>query len=56
MSSFAVVLDTCTLYPAALRDTLLRAAAEGLYRLVWSKSILDELRRNLVGDGRLSET
>ena len=33
MSSFGVVLDANVLFPASLRDTLLRAADAGLYRL-----------------------
>ena len=48
---FTVVLDTCVIYPADLRDTLLRQAERGLYRALWSDDILDELRRNLVEDG-----
>ena len=48
---FAVVLDTCVLYPAHLRDTLLRLAERDLYRVLWSADIIDELRRNLVEEG-----
>jgi hypothetical protein len=48
---FTVVLDTCVIYPAHLRDTLLRQAERGLYRALWSADILDELHRNLVEDG-----
>ncbi len=56
MSSFGVVLDASVLIPAAPRDTLLRAAAKGLYRLHWSRDILEEVRRNLVGHGMTDET
>ena len=48
---FAVVLDTCVLYPAHLRDTLLRIAERDLYRVLWSADILDELHRNLLEAG-----
>lgn len=48
-SSF-VVLDTSALFPAALRDVLLRAAERELYRPLWSEEILEELRRNLMKD------
>lgn len=48
MSSFRVILDACVLIPAPLRDTLLRAADAGLYRMYWSDDILEEVRRNLV--------
>jgi len=48
VSSFGVVLDACVLIPASLRDTLLRAAEQGMYQLHWSELILEEVRRNLV--------
>ena len=48
MSSKGVVLDACVLIPATLRDTLLRAAEQGMYRLHWSNQILEEVRRNLI--------
>lgn len=48
MSSFGAILDANGLITAGPRDTLLRAAAEGLYRLYWSEEILDEVRRNLI--------
>ncbi len=39
------------LYPAHLRDSLLRLAESGLFTVLWSPDILDELHRNLVEDG-----
>lgn len=51
---FKVVLDANVLYPFSLRDTLLRAAAAGLYQLYWTDEILEEACRNLVADNRMS--
>jgi hypothetical protein len=50
---FPVVLDSCVLYNAAVRDTLLRAAMAGLYRPHWNAQILDDTIRNLLADGRI---
>lgn len=55
MSSLVVVLDANVLFPASLRDTLLRAASEGLYKLQCTEEILEEVRRNLVGKGIITE-
>lgn len=48
MPGRVVVLDANVLIPAALRDTLLRAAERRLYQLRWSDAILDEVSRNLI--------
>lgn len=48
---FSVVVDACALYPYNVRDTLLRAAQLGLFRLHWTAEILDEMTRNLVANG-----
>lgn len=45
---FVVVVDANVLFPLTLRDTVLRAAAAGCFRLCWSREILDEMERNLV--------
>jgi hypothetical protein len=45
--SFRAVLDAKVLYPALLRDVLLRAADKGIYQPFWSGEILDELTRAL---------
>jgi predicted nucleic acid-binding protein len=52
--AFRVVLDANVLYPASLRDSLLRLAERELYDLYWSDRILEEVTRNLIEDGRAS--
>jgi predicted nucleic acid-binding protein len=49
------ILDACVLFPASLRDTLLRAAEADLFGVRWSDRILDEVRRNLLERGRMSD-
>ncbi len=52
---FRVVLDANVLFPFTVRDTLLRAAALGLYQVHWSEEILDEATRNLIATGRMND-
>ena len=54
VAPFKVVLDANVLFPFSLRDTLLRAAAEGLFQLYWSESILEETLRNLLSTKRMN--
>jgi predicted nucleic acid-binding protein len=49
-----VVLDANVLYPFTLRDTLLRAAAAGLYQARWSVRILDEATDSLIAAGHMT--
>ncbi|MER5608617.1 PIN domain-containing protein [Micromonospora tulbaghiae] len=53
--AFPAFLDTCVLYPAHLCDTLLRLAEVAAYRPLWSRDVLDELRRNLIARGIAEE-
>jgi predicted nucleic acid-binding protein len=50
------VIDANALFPMMLRDTLLRAAAAGCFRVHWSSGILDEVMRNLVDSHRMDAT
>jgi predicted nucleic acid-binding protein len=44
------LLDANVLYPARLRDLLIRLAIAGLYQARWSEQILDECFDNLIED------
>jgi len=56
MDILTAVLDANVLFPATLRDTLVRAGQRGIYRMQWTTEILEEVRRNLVKTGRGTET
>ena len=43
--AFTVVYDACVLYPAPLRDLLLRFAETGVVRACWTDEIRDETFR-----------
>lgn len=45
--AFIVVYDACVLYPAPLRDLLVRLAMTGIVRAKWTEDILDEVFRNI---------
>lgn len=42
MSKFTVVYDACLLYPAPLRDTLMRLALTDLFKAQWTDQIHEE--------------
>lgn len=60
--AFTVIYDACVLYPAPLRDLLIRLAQTGLIRAKWTNAILDECFDNILENrrdltrGRLSRT
>jgi len=39
---FTVIYDACVLFPAPMRDLLIRLATKGLFRAKWTDEILDE--------------
>ncbi|KAB7627601.1 PIN domain-containing protein [Alkalilimnicola sp. S0819] len=45
---FVVIYDACVLYPAPLRDLLIRLAMTGMFAARWTEQIHDEWMRNLV--------
>lgn len=50
MSRPVALLDANVLYPARLRDLLIRLNIGGLYQARWSDQILDECFRNILED------
>ena len=50
MATFTVVYDACVLYPAPLRDLLIRLAMTRLVRARWTEQIHNEWTRNLLAD------
>jgi predicted nucleic acid-binding protein len=48
VASYTVLYDACVLYPAPLRDLLLRLALVDLFHARWTDQILDEWIRNLL--------
>ncbi len=46
-SNFTVIYDACVLYPAPLRDLLMRLALTDLYRARWTDMIHDEWTRSV---------
>ncbi len=46
--AFVVLYDACVLYPAPLRDLLVRIANTGIVRARWTELILDECFRNIL--------
>lgn len=48
MAAFTALYDACVLYPAPLRDLLVRLARTGLFRARWTDRIHDEWIRNVL--------
>jgi len=46
--AFIVVYDACVLYPAPLRDLLVRVGMTGLVQVKWTDEILDECFRSIL--------
>lgn len=54
MARFSVVLDACVLYPAPLRDALLRLATTNLFKAYWTDQIHEEWITALLRQGKYS--
>lgn len=49
-ASFTALYDSCVLYPAPLRDLLMRLALTELFRARWTDAIHEEWIRNVLAD------
>lgn len=52
MARFAVLFDACVLYPAPLRDSLMRLANRDLFKAYWTDTIHEEWINALVREGK----
>lgn len=50
MATFTALYDSCVLYPAPLRDLLMRLALTDLFRARWTAQIHDEWMRAVLGN------
>lgn len=48
--AFIVIYDACVLYPAPLRDLLVRVGMTGLVQVRWTNEILDECFRSILAN------
>ncbi len=56
MSKFTVILDACELYPAPLRDALMRLAMTDLFKARWTDDIHQEWISALLRSGKHTRT
>ncbi len=54
MSGPLAVLNACVLFPFQVRNLLLHLAVFDAYTPLWSETIFEECRRNLIATGRCS--
>jgi len=52
MARFAVIFDACVLYPAPLRDSLMRLACRDLFKAYWTDAIHEEWINALVRENK----
>jgi len=50
MTNFTAIYDACVLYPAPLRDFLLRLAMTELFRARWTDRIHEEWMRSVLNN------